>query len=111
MSTPTPPPSPTEPLNLRLEVGCTNQLLWGLELPEGVDGLEAARRIEAVAWARTREVHGVAYFEDPVGHQLVLVSRSGRLQLRLSYLFPAEVRAQVARAVAASLERALLSRA
>lgn len=106
-----PSEAPQAALNLRLEVGCMNNLLWRVDLPADVDAAEATRRLVAGPWELGRQVHGIVYFEDPLGHQLVLVERTGRLQLRLSYMFAPELRERVAVVVAEALERLLASRA
>jgi hypothetical protein len=84
------------------DVGCRANLMWRCDL-------EDPRRTEAFVDTATADVFvavpdatrmGVAVFEEPnSGHRVVVVLRTGRVQVRLDALTPADARVDEARRV------------
>lgn len=88
---------------LSRDFGCRKNLLWRVDL-EGVDVVQLAETLSAEGWRERSSVPQVRDMESPAGHGVVLVPRTGRIQIRIHYLTPHEDREQAARAVAHELE-------
>lgn len=71
---------------LSRDPGCLRDLLWRIELPRPQDAGPLADRLEALGWQENSRVPQVRDLEGPAGHRLVIVPRTGRIQIRVHYL-------------------------
>jgi hypothetical protein len=92
-------------MQFRRQPNCTNALLWeGAVDPAGVDGWCMAlceRGFRDLSHAPILRI-----LQDEAEHVLVIVPRTGRVQLRLSYLVPPEERPAAASRLGAALPEA-----
>lgn len=88
---------------LQRDPSCARDLLWRLELPPPLDATHLATRLLGAGWTERSRFPALHDLEGPEGHRVVIVPRTGRVQLRVSYLVPPEQRATAAAALAARL--------
>lgn len=81
---------------LTRDQGCRRDLLWRLEL-RGADLGELAKELLRIGWRDRSLAPEVRDLESPEGHAVVLVPRTGRVQLRVFYLTPHSDRNEAAR--------------
>ena len=86
--------------------GCSRNLLWRVQLAPGVDPELACRTLHGAGYELARQLGGVMFFSGPDEMELVLVPRTGRVQIRLSYLLSYEERAPRARELGQAILRA-----
>lgn len=85
---------------LARDIGCRADLLWRCDL---LDAAQTAAWVELATAAEFSSVPGssrlgVAVFEDPQsGHRIVVVLRTGRVQIRLDAMTPKAKRVSQAR--------------
>ena len=80
---------------------CRKDLLWDLQ--HGLDGPAMVQRCQQLALSGS-DHHGLLWtFITPDEHQVVIVVRTGRVQLRMSPVTPVEEREAAAQALAARL--------
>ena len=67
---------------------CLRDLLWRIELREPSPSrvLALAEHLSKVGWIERSAVPQLRDLEGPDGHRLVIVVRTGRIQLRVHYL-------------------------
>lgn len=85
-------------MSLTRDPSCMRDMLWRIQL-EGADLREIAGKLEADGWVDRSRLPLLVDLHGPEGHALVMVPRTGRVQLRLHYLTPAEVRPGAAEGV------------
>ncbi len=95
------------PASVRPDPGCSRDLLWRIDLPAGGEPQAYAKGLSACDLTLDRAVGGVLFFSHPEGHQVVVVPRTGRAQLRLDGLVPHEARRPLAATLGAAIARAL----
>lgn len=96
------------PLGLRHERGCIESRLWRCDVAPGLaPEVLVTRLVEAWGWRHVRASMGSVELRDAQGHAVIWVPRTGRLQLRIDYAIPKELRPRAAQVVAMVLERAL----
>ncbi|MCA9648839.1 MAG: hypothetical protein KC501_02970 [Myxococcales bacterium] len=98
--------SPLSGLGLRRDHGCMHDLQWRLDLPPGLgtEGLE--RRLAGHGFVAKAPGPGVLVFDGCSGHVLVIVPRTGRVQIRVDCGVPRERRPRVAAELAQMLAAA-----
>jgi hypothetical protein len=97
---------PIEGSGVRLtrDQGCFRLLNWDVQLLEPVRDLPSFHsELLAKGWRETSRLVGLWDLASPEGHRLLAVPATGRLQLRLSYLVPVELRRETALALAQSI--------
>lgn len=109
MSNPTPSSEP-EGLRLSPERACIHDLLWRISLPDTL-ALERLSQTLNKRWIAQPQNPNLPLcaWRDAHGSQLLLVLKTRRLQLRVHYTIPQELRAEHARSIFHELERWLLS--
>ncbi len=95
------------PASVRPDPGCSRDLLWRIDLPAGCEPRAYARGLSACDLTLDRAVGGVLFFSHPEGHQVVVVPRTGRAQLRLDGLVPRPARRTLAERLGTAIARAL----
>lgn len=108
-----PDDEPIECVGVRISraTGCFRDLNWDLQLAWRLDDWASLGEVLAGwGWREGSRLEGLLDFQAPHGHHLVAVPRSEWLQLRLSYLVPAEERRALARELAEALAAGLTSR-
>ncbi|MCA9554898.1 MAG: hypothetical protein KC933_33010 [Myxococcales bacterium] len=90
---------------LTRDASCTRDLLWRLELPAGDDATQLADRLAASGWRDRSLLPILRDLEGPDGHRVVIVPRTGRVQLRICYVVPPDARAGAAARLAAALSQ------
>jgi len=100
-------PSTRGALYLSRDGGCTRSLLWRLEssAPLSVGRLGAA--LERAGYRESSAPPGLHIYDGRGEDRVVFVPRTGRIQLRLSYLRLGERRAEDARELGAAIASAL----
>ena len=78
-------------------------LLWGCLLREEATIDKAVRALRMHSPPRGPAL-GVEIFDIDAGHQIVLVPRTGRIQIRIHVLTPQDQRHQAARSIASWIE-------
>lgn len=108
-SEPAPDGADRGPLRPQPEPGCAGELAWRLELPAGTDlAPRIAGFIELGYRVRCMD-EVLQVLRHPEGHELVLVPRTGRVQLRVYARTPRQDRARAMLGLADDLA-AVLSR-
>lgn len=99
-----------EGLRVTRATGCFRNLSWNLEL-DGFDWEQLRAALGTAGWAEASVLEGLYDYAVPEGaHHLVVVPRSQWVQLRLSYLLPAEDRLATMRALAERVAALVTSR-
>lgn len=75
--------------------GCSARLTWRCRLPDGVDVMEVVGRLDG--FCATNRTDGLLILDHGDGCRLVVVPRTGRIQLRLGFLTAFDDRAPHAR--------------
>jgi hypothetical protein len=101
----------TGQLRLTLAHSCHRELTWECELPQRSDAEHLASALRASNYLDESHSAAVLEFVDAQGHRIVLVPRSGRVQLRIHYLTPLPARSGAARTLAEALQALLQSAA
>ncbi len=87
-------------LPLTLEKGCMTNLLWRVELPETLD---AHRLVQCLTddprFGLVRNIRDFFLLNEPLGGTIALVPKTRRVQLRILYTTPPDLRVQAARVV------------
>jgi hypothetical protein len=86
---------------------CHRELTWECELPHRADAERLVAALRAADYVDESHSAAVLEFADPRGHRVVVVPRSGRVQLRIHYLTPLAARREAASALAAALQTLL----
>ncbi len=86
--------------------GCSRNLLWRVQLAPGVDPELARRTLDGAGYTFERHLGGVMFFSGADQTEIVLVPRTGRVQIRLGYLLSYEERAPRARELGQAILRA-----
>lgn len=95
-------------LRLSQDIGCTRALLWRLEFEPPLPStatLDAA--LASAGFELTRAPAGLRIYDHEDEDRVVFVPRTGRLQLRLSYLRPRRERVDDAISIAKRLAEPL----
>lgn len=92
---------------LHRDHGCRRDLLWRMELPVSVDVGALADRLVGEGWRDRSPAPQVRTLEGPDGHGLVLIPRTGRIQIRVHYLVAHGERFAAAEAVRARVVQSL----
>lgn len=90
------------------DVGCRANLLWRCDLVRAERSAAFAQAVTTRGFAAVPEATrlGLAVFEErQTGHRLVVVLRTGRVQVRLDAMTPHETRVDEARRLFACLQR------
>lgn len=87
------------PTVLHRDPSCLRDLLWRIALSSPEDAARLADRLQACGWQPQTTVPQVRDLEGPEGHRLVIVPRTGRVQLRVHYLTAPRARRDAARSV------------
>lgn len=99
---------PGSGFSLELGHGCYQKLVWELTPRDRERATRLAQKLSELGFRDESRHPAVREFADPSGHLVVLVPKTGRLQLRIHYLTPVADRREAARALANVLARALL---
>lgn len=98
------------PLGLRLGHSCHRMLVWECARISPGLALALPDALAAVGYSEDRRTPLVRDLVHPSGHSVVIVPRTGRVQIRVHYLTPLEAReaaaGDVARELSALIERA-----
>lgn len=86
---------------------CYKQLSWEYEIADRVNARELARELPNHGFVDESRLDAVREFRASEGHAIVLIPKTGRLQIRVHYLTPLSDRKAVAQKVAALLEQLL----
>lgn len=97
-------------MKLDLEAGCIDLLKWRCDLDPGLDFAALTLRLRERGFRAAVFDEHLVVLDGEDGVQLVLVPRTGRVQIRVGLLTPKSRRLQVARDVLETLERACESR-
>ncbi len=90
-------------VDLRRDQGCFRDLSWRASLPDGVQLDELRRVLADRSFTERTPGPGVLTFADEAGHLLVVVPRTRRVQIRVSYTISLEERAPTAARLATLL--------
>lgn len=75
-------------LALTREVTCVRSLAWRCDLPADFPWERLSRELEATGFQARPAVRGLVRFANDGGDELVLVTGTGRVQLRVHYTVP-----------------------
>ncbi len=75
---------------------CIRDLLWRIEVGDRDQTAQLSQRLTTLGWANASAFAQLLDLESPDGHRLIIVPRTGRVQLRVSYLVPRDERKQAA---------------
>jgi hypothetical protein len=99
---------PGSGLALELGHGCYQRLVWELTPSNHERAARLLQRLPGLGFRDESRHPTVREFADPSGHLVVLVPKTGRVQLRIHYLTPVSDRREAARTLGNTLSRALL---
>jgi len=85
------------------EHGCCGGLNWRVDLPAEADPALVAHRLVRMGYTARCEMPSLKVVRHPDGHEIAIVPRSGRVQLRVYMLTPVADRERVATELAADL--------
>lgn len=88
---------------LEPDPSCCRGLHWRVPLPEDLPIDTLAERLIARGWRDVSTAPFLRVLENEARHDLVIVPRTRRAQLRLDYLVPGESRRAVAEQVGAEI--------
>jgi len=89
------------------ESSCVRDLLWRCDLPAAVDIESFLGEMRSAGYLVDSLSPDLRYLKDPTGNVVVVLPRTGRVQIRVCYAVPREQRPATAREVAASVQGAL----
>lgn len=96
---------------LWLEEGCVRLRTWRLEVPRTVSPAALATALGKLGWGDESRFAALRELRHPDGHHVLLVSGTGRVQIRLDLGVPEPLRAttagDVARDVLDAVQRVL----
>jgi hypothetical protein len=95
-------------MELARDQSCLRSLNWRCDLPAGSDCDRIAAALAEKGFASTGGSSMFRILRSPEGHEIVLVPRTGRVQIRVHYLTPEEERRFAAEGVFALLVRSIL---
>lgn len=96
-------------MELARDQSCFRSLNWRCDLPAGSDCDRLAATLAEKGFAAVGGPSAIRTLRSPEGHEVVLVPRTGRVQIRVHYLTPEEERRFVAEGVFALLVRSILA--
>lgn len=82
--------------SLEPEPNCCGRLNWRLDLAAGTDYGQLAAGLEARGYENRCRQAFLMVFRQPPGHEIAIVPRTGRVQLRVYSLTPIDEREEVA---------------
>ena len=91
-------------LCFRPQPNCTNRLLWEAQLSPTLI-LKWCTALLAIGFVDESPIDALKILRTPEGHALVIVPRTGRIQLRISYLTPPDLRPKTAQDLGGYLEQ------
>lgn len=96
-------------MELTRDLSCFRGLNWRSDLPAGSDCDELAAALSGRGFVAVAGPSALRLLRSREGHELLLVPRTGRVQIRVHYLTPQEERRWAAERVFASLVRTILA--
>jgi len=91
-------------LRLEPEHGCWARINWRIEMPVQTDFARLARQIVASGFEARCDCDMLKVLRDRDGHEIILVPRTGRTQIRISTLVPEDERPEAAERLFGRLE-------
>lgn len=90
-------------LAVEREPGCCGELEWRVEVPAATDLEAAAQRLMALGYEPRCQAPGLHVLRHPQRHEIVLVTRTLRVQLRVYFHTPEAARTAAAQLLAGDL--------
>jgi hypothetical protein len=75
-------------LTLSREVTCIRSMAWRCDLPSNLNWEKLSQQLELSELTKMPAVRGLSRFVNAGGDEIVLVTASGRVQLRVHYTVP-----------------------
>lgn len=94
-------------LGLRLSQSCYRRLTWECELLEPSKAASLSEKLRALGYCDESRFSWVHELARPDGHHVIIVPRTGRIQIRIHYLTPFAQRQACALGVAREIASAL----
>jgi hypothetical protein len=79
-------------LTLSREVTCIRSMAWRCDLPPNLDWEGLSQQLVAAELTKLPAMRGLSRFVNAGGDEVVLVTASGRVQLRVHYTVPEQER-------------------